>query len=117
MSGEKRDAVVEALEGGGAYVSGKTIARSLGISRAAVWKHVVALRASGYTIETARARGYRLVAKPDRLTIPAVRARLVTRYLGAELRCVPLTGSTNSDVAEHFCPLWLNALCSTFLMA
>ena len=24
---------------------------------------------------------------------------------------------TSSDVAEHFCPLWLNALCSTFLIA
>lgn len=101
MSGEKRDAVVEALERGGAYVSGKTIARSLGISRAAVWKHVVALRASGYAIETARARGYRLVSKPDPLTASGLRARLATRYLGADLRCVPLTGSTNSDVAER----------------
>ncbi len=91
--------MVEALESAGAFVSGRAIARELGISRAAVWKHVEALRASGYSIETARARGYRLLAKPDALAASAVRAHLGTRWLGGQLHCVSVTDSTNSDVA------------------
>ena len=46
----------------GAYVSGEKISEELGISRAAVWKRIEALRAQGYQIESAGKRGYRLLA-------------------------------------------------------
>lgn len=51
----------------GLFISGAAISENLGISRAAVWKHVSALRKDGYRI-TARPRcGYRLEQEPDRL--------------------------------------------------
>ena len=43
------------------YTSGEQIGRELGISRAAVWKHIAALRKEGHIIESHRRRGYRLV--------------------------------------------------------
>jgi BirA family biotin operon repressor/biotin-[acetyl-CoA-carboxylase] ligase len=48
-------------------LSGEELARRLECSRAAVWKHVAALRRDGYAIDARRARGYRLVSTPDRL--------------------------------------------------
>ena len=42
------------------YVSGAWISSQLGVTRAGVWKAIEALRASGYEIESAHRRGYRL---------------------------------------------------------
>ncbi len=46
----------------GQYVSGEVLAQNLGISRAAVWKHLVHLKEIGYEIEAAPRKGYRLQA-------------------------------------------------------
>jgi len=48
-------------------LSGEELARRLGCSRAAVWKHVAGLRARGYGIAAHHARGYVLAAVPDRI--------------------------------------------------
>ena len=50
-----------------APLSGSELARRLGCTRTAVWKHVAALRRVGYAIAGRRASGYRLMAVPDRL--------------------------------------------------
>ena len=55
-------------EAGDEFVSGEAISDKLGLTRAAVWKHVEALRGQGYRIEAVPARGYRLAGVPDRLT-------------------------------------------------
>lgn len=49
----------------GQFVSGEQLAQGLGLSRAAVWKHIAALRQAGYDIEASPRRGYRLIAGPD----------------------------------------------------
>jgi BirA family biotin operon repressor/biotin-[acetyl-CoA-carboxylase] ligase len=46
-------------------VSGQTLAEALGVSRAAIGKHVSALRRLGYVIDPVPGRGYRLIAIPD----------------------------------------------------
>jgi len=48
-------------------LSGEELARRLGCSRAAVWKHVAALRRQGYRIDARPAVGYVLARVPDRL--------------------------------------------------
>jgi BirA family transcriptional regulator, biotin operon repressor / biotin---[acetyl-CoA-carboxylase] ligase len=48
-------------------VSGAELARRLGCSRTAVWKHVAALRRAGYAITARRAEGYELAGVPDRV--------------------------------------------------
>jgi BirA family biotin operon repressor/biotin-[acetyl-CoA-carboxylase] ligase len=70
-----RRGILDALESSGDYVSGEDLAAGLGISRAAVWKHIAALKRGGYEIDGVRARGYRLVAVPSVLTEASIRGR------------------------------------------
>lgn len=49
------------------FLSGEQISETLGISRAAVWKHIKAIKDEGGIIEAHTKRGYRLVALPDLL--------------------------------------------------
>jgi BirA family biotin operon repressor/biotin-[acetyl-CoA-carboxylase] ligase len=82
------------------FVSGEAISDKLGLTRAAVWKHVEALRAQGYRIDAVPARGYRLAAIPDRLTALELRPLLNTHDLGQVLHCREEVGST-SDLAKE----------------
>ncbi|OGW56239.1 MAG: biotin--[acetyl-CoA-carboxylase] ligase, partial [Nitrospirae bacterium RBG_16_43_8] len=47
------------------FVSGEEMSRRLGITRAAIWKKMRALRERGYVIEGSTAKGYRLVKTPE----------------------------------------------------
>ena len=49
-------------------VSGEDIAQELGISRAAIAKHITALRELGYQIDATTGRGYRFISAPDILS-------------------------------------------------
>jgi BirA family biotin operon repressor/biotin-[acetyl-CoA-carboxylase] ligase len=87
-------------EAGDDFVSGEAISDKLGLSRAAVWKHVNGLRAQGYRIDALPARGYRLVEIPDRLTALELRPLLSTHDLGQVLHCYDVLPSTN-DLAKQ----------------
>ncbi len=87
-------------ESGDEFVSGEAISDKLGFSRAAVWKHVNALRAQGYRIDAVPARGYRLVEIPDRLRELELRPLLNTHDIGNVLHWFEEVGSTN-DVARQ----------------
>lgn len=70
----------------GATVSGADLARRLGISRAAVWKQIEALRAAGLPIQARAGEGYRLDRPLDRLDAAAIRRALpaaVRKGIGA----------------------------------
>jgi BirA family biotin operon repressor/biotin-[acetyl-CoA-carboxylase] ligase len=82
------------------FVSGEAISGKLGLSRAAVWKHVNALRGQGYRIEALPARGYRLVAIPDRLGALEIGPLLNTHDLGQTLHCSDELPSTNDRARE-----------------
>jgi BirA family biotin operon repressor/biotin-[acetyl-CoA-carboxylase] ligase len=87
-------------EAGDEFVSGEAISDKLGLTRAAVWKHVEALRAHGYRIDAVPARGYRLVGIPDRLTPLELRPLLNTHDLGQVLHHFEVIGSTNDHARE-----------------
>ena len=93
-----RTAIATALMNSSGWVSGEKLARTLGISRAAVSKHVQALDADGYRIERAPRRGYRLNAAPDRLLPELILALPAARRLcrGGVIHRLS-TGSTNAD--------------------
>lgn len=85
----------------GAFVSGEEISRALGLSRAAVWKAVDALRRDGYTVEARTGLGYRLTAAPDALTEPEIRRCLPpTEVVGRKLVCLAEVDSTNTRAKE-----------------
>jgi BirA family biotin operon repressor/biotin-[acetyl-CoA-carboxylase] ligase len=87
-------------EAGDEFVSGEAISDKLGLSRAAVWKHVNGLRAQGYRIDAVPARGYRLVEIPDRLGALELKPLLSTHDLGQVLHCHDVLPSTN-DLAKQ----------------
>lgn len=92
-----RRGILGALEAANDFVSGEELATRLGISRAAVWKHIAALKKGGYAIDGVRARGYRLVAAPSALSEPAIRARGLGPLVGRRILVLDVTRSTNSD--------------------
>ena len=57
-----RNEILSLLREEGAFLSGQELSRRLGLSRAAVWKAVDALRREGYEIEARSGLGYRLAA-------------------------------------------------------
>jgi BirA family transcriptional regulator, biotin operon repressor / biotin---[acetyl-CoA-carboxylase] ligase len=87
-------------EAGDEFISGEAISDKLGLTRAAVWKHVEALRAHGYRIDAMPARGYRLTEVPDRLTPLELRPLLNTHDLGQVLHWHEEIGSTNDRARE-----------------
>ena len=57
-----QDKVLSLLKSG-EELSGEAMSQTLGVSRAAVWKAIEALRGEGYAISSAPRRGYRLRAR------------------------------------------------------
>lgn len=84
-----------------AYRSGEEMSRQLGVSRAAVWKAVEALRRAGYEIVSAPNRGYRLAAAPDDLRSRELSAALSGHTVGREVVCLDTVDSTNSEIKRR----------------
>ncbi|MDY3617860.1 biotin--[acetyl-CoA-carboxylase] ligase [Agathobaculum sp.] len=98
-----KDAVLQALENArGARISGGALAASLGVSRAAVWKAIDALRAEGLSIDAVPGEGYRLASDDDSLTAAGISALLTTRAFGRELLVVPSLSSTNTVLKQDY---------------
>ena len=95
---EKLLALLE--ENSGAFLSGEEIARTLQVSRAAVWKAVTALREDGCTIDAATNKGYRLSPDSDILSAPGIRKFLKPEYRALDLTVLPTVSSTNALVRE-----------------
>lgn len=82
------------------FFSGEEIARTLQVSRAAVWKAVNALREDGYTIDAATNKGYRLSPDSDILSPQGIRRFLKPEYRDLDLTVLPTAPSTNALVRE-----------------
>jgi BirA family transcriptional regulator, biotin operon repressor / biotin---[acetyl-CoA-carboxylase] ligase len=79
--------------------SGADLAKSLGITRAAVWKRVELLRALGVDIQAASGGGYHLERPLTLLDEAAIRSCL--KYPGLELETSFLVESTNASLAAR----------------
>jgi BirA family biotin operon repressor/biotin-[acetyl-CoA-carboxylase] ligase len=92
--------ILSALRAVNDGVSGTDLSQQLGISRAAVWARIEALRALGYDIEASPHAGYRLLHVPDVLHADDLLSRLGgTKRIGRDIRVFQETTSTN-DVIE-----------------
>lgn len=81
-------------------MSGEEIASNLGVSRAAVWKQIQALRARGYRIESSTNKGYRLSEGQDVLDPETIRKSLETDFVGKNLLYYQEVKSTNETAKE-----------------
>ena len=78
----------------GNYVSGESIAESLGVSRMTVSKEVAALRKEGAEIEASTKLGYKLVRPTKKLHPESIYAHLPDGYEG-DIFCFDRINSTN----------------------
>lgn len=76
-------------------VSGQALSGELGVTRAAVWKKIDALREAGFDIESCGRQGYRLNGCPDSLRVPVVSKGLDTKWAGREIVYLESVDSTN----------------------
>ncbi len=91
----RNEEVLRLLKGAEGRISGEGIAGELGISRAAVWKHVSRLREEGFSIDARPRLGYRLIVRPDKLIPTEIQDGLNTSFVGKEIFYYPKTESTN----------------------
>ena len=95
-----RSDVLELLREAGGYLSGEKMAKRLGVTRAAVWKKIAALRDAGYDISSAPRSGYVLRSAPDRLLEPEIAQGLGTVLVGRKIICYDTVDSTNLVLKE-----------------
>ncbi len=87
----------------GKFVSGARLSVSFGLTRAAVWKQVQALRQEGYAISAAPRKGYRLEEEPDRLDEKTLKLHKFLYYSAVEstnatIRALAEQGSAGGTV-------------------
>lgn len=76
-------------------ISGEKISDMLGISRAAVWKHISAIKADGAIIESINNKGYLLISLPDKLKKEYVMPFLKQDYKNIDIKWMESVDSTN----------------------
>ena len=84
----------------GRFHSGEALAKSLAVSRSAVWKAVGSLKALGAELHAVRNRGYRLAVATEPLAAPQIRALLRRATLPhvASIGTVWSIASTNTEL-------------------
>jgi len=92
--------ILEILEKNGSYVSGEEISKELGVSRAAVWKHIKKLRELDYEIESKTNEGYKLIKTPDRQIQFELERMLNTKIIGHKILFLEEVDSTNNKAKQ-----------------
>jgi BirA family biotin operon repressor/biotin-[acetyl-CoA-carboxylase] ligase len=82
------------------YVSGEELSRKLSISRAAIWKHVIALKQMRYEIESVRSQGYRLLNAPDLLFPWEIQRGLNNKFIGSDIKYFSCLDSSNETAYQ-----------------
>lgn len=82
-------------------LSGQEIADHLGVTRAAVWKAVKALKEQGYRVDAANNRGYRLCDDNDVISAEGVCLALKEEYRQREICVCRCVDSTNQEVKRR----------------
>lgn len=90
-----RKKILALLKNTDGYISGEKIRVELGISRAAVWKHINKLKSEGYGIKSVTNKGYSLLSEPDIINADAIQQELSTEFIGRNIFYYDETDTTN----------------------
>ncbi|MEA5445209.1 biotin--[acetyl-CoA-carboxylase] ligase [Gammaproteobacteria bacterium AB-CW1] len=97
---ELRHRILVALADG-EFHSGEALAGALGVSRAAVWKHLEALAEAGLGLDRQRGRGYRLTHPVELFDADAIRAAMGSPWnRQLQLHLPAAVASTNQFLAD-----------------
>ena len=82
--------LLELLKNTDGYLSGEEIGSTLGVSRAAVWKNINALRKDGFVIEAVTNKGYKLSEEADIISSNFIEKNINNAVinLGGNVLCV-----------------------------
>lgn len=94
-----KDQVLLLLKQADDYISGETMSKKIGVSRAAIHTAVNKLRKEGYQIISATNKGYRLENTVDQLTFGEITSYLTKERTG-QMFCYEVTDSTNTRLKE-----------------
>ena len=92
--------ILEILEKRSTFVSGEEISKELGISRAAIWKHIKKLRELGYEIQSKTNEGYKLIKTPDSQIQYELERLLDTEIIGKKIIFLKEVDSTNNRAKQ-----------------
>lgn len=81
----------------GKYISGQEFAKTLQVSRTAVWKAIKDLQADGYSIDAITNKGYSLSLESDILSEEAIRQNLVKENSDCNIKIYKSIDSTNNE--------------------
>lgn len=82
------------------FLSGQELCAYFQVSRTAIWKVINQLKESGYVIEAAQNKGYRLLESPDIVESYEVESRIKTEWAGKQVFYQKETDSTNIDCKQ-----------------
>ncbi len=97
---EAKEKILAELRRVDGYMSGQVLCEKLGMSRAAVSKHVVGLRRMGYVIDSVPRRGHKLVDVVDVPLACEVARHLDTQIVGKSYAFEQELESTNTFLSE-----------------
>ncbi|MBK9992077.1 MAG: biotin--[acetyl-CoA-carboxylase] ligase [Verrucomicrobia bacterium] len=83
------------------FVSGAALAKTLAMSRVAVWQHMEKMREQGFAFEAVRAKGYRLTKQPTDLNATLIEAHLTPHKPVVGFQCFETIDSTNDEAARQ----------------
>lgn len=96
-----KDSVLKVLEENREVtISGEELAKSLSVSRAAVWKAINSLRSEGYNIKASTNRGYQLTKENDLLSSEGIRLYLNNKYKDNFIKVYKTIDSTNQEAKK-----------------
>ncbi len=96
----KHDILKTLTENKGSSISGQSLAEGLGVSRAAVWKAIKALKDEGFHIESATNRGYSLAEDDDKLSLEGIRNSLGEGFESLHIQVFDEIDSTNTQAKK-----------------
>lgn len=101
MAENLKTRVLEILENArGSFVSGKSAADELGVSRNAVWKAIEVLRTEGHIIEAVTNKGYRLAKESDVISLSGMVPFLNVDLKADDICIFDVAESTNKIAGE-----------------
>lgn len=92
-----RNKILNMLKNTESYISGEEMSRELGITRAAVWKHIKHLKNEGYNILSVTNKGYCFRGKADNISTEDIKRNLTTEYIARNIHYVSAIDSTNNE--------------------
>lgn len=90
--------IIKALKVQDKFVSGEQLSKSLGITRAALWKKIKTLREKGFRIDAVSAKGYKITKSPE-FSIEELNT-LITDTIWKEIFFFEDIDSTNTTAME-----------------